>query len=113
MGEKVWGYTVKGFEMAAFRTELPPYHDELPPIRAEMPPFQLLSPAGDVSFHPKPTFLSPKEGMVAPLEAMDWRKARPIRRPRASSFALFGCFRMPEVLLFALFQGKRFLEHDL
>ena len=24
-----------------------------------MPPFQLLSPAGDISFHPKPTFLSP------------------------------------------------------
>ena len=49
--------------------------------------------------------------MVAPLEATDWRKAGPIRRPRASRFALFGCFRMPEVLLFALFQGKSFLEH--
>ena len=51
--------------------------------------------------------------MVAPLEAPDWRKARPIRRPRASRFALFGCFWVLEVLLFALFQEKRFLDHDL
>ena len=60
-------------------------------------------------FHREPTFLSPKEGMVAPLEATDWRKAGPIRRPRASRFALFGCFRMPEVLLFALFPRKAIL----
>ena len=32
MGERVWGYTVKGFEMAAFRTELPPLQTELPPF---------------------------------------------------------------------------------
>ena len=28
-------------------------------------------------------------------------------------FSLFVCFRAAEVLLFALFQGKRFLGHDL
>ena len=32
IGERVCRYTVKGFEMAAFRIEKPPHHDELPPI---------------------------------------------------------------------------------
>ena len=44
MGERVWRYTVKGFEM--------------PPLCDEMPPFQMLSPARDISFHPQATSLS-------------------------------------------------------
>jgi hypothetical protein len=34
-------------------------------------------------------------------------------RSTAARFALFACFRIPEVLLFVLFQGNCFLEHDL
>ena len=91
MGERVWRYTVKGFEM--------------PPLCDEMPPFQMLSPARDISFHPQATSLSstgdfafiyrrpsfhPRNSCVVLAEEPDWCKARPICRLRASRFAIGG-----------------------
>ena len=50
MGERVWGYTMKGFEMAPFLVEMPPFFEEMAPLRAEMAPFQELSPVAYLSF---------------------------------------------------------------
>ena len=45
MGERVWGYTVKGFELTS--------------VYREMPSFQVLSPVGDIFLHPQlPLFSS-------------------------------------------------------
>ena len=50
MGERVWGYTVKGFEMPPLCDEMPPFLAEMAPLRAEMAPFQELSPVAYLSF---------------------------------------------------------------
>ena len=44
MGEMVWGYRVKGFEMRS--------------LLLKLTSLSVLSPAGDVSFHPQAPFLS-------------------------------------------------------
>ena len=52
MGERVWGYTVKGFEMPPLCDEMPPFHAEEAAFCGEKAAFQELSPARDISFHP-------------------------------------------------------------
>ena len=52
MGERVWGYTVKGFEMPPLCDEMPPFHAEEAALCGEKAAFQELSPARDISFHP-------------------------------------------------------------
>ena len=39
MGERVWGYTVKGFEMPPLCDEMPPFLAEMAPLRTKMAPF--------------------------------------------------------------------------
>ena len=49
-GERIWGYTVKWFELPPNCTDLPPNYIELPPVCVELPPFQLLSPKANLPF---------------------------------------------------------------
>jgi hypothetical protein len=52
MGERVWGYTVKGFELTSLSSKLTS-------VCREMPSFQVLSPVGDIFLHPQlPLFSS-------------------------------------------------------
>ena len=76
MGERVWGYTVKGFEMTSLSSKLTSLLE--------------LSPAGDFSFIGSRPFFHPRKAWVALPEELDWCKARPICRLRASRFAIGG-----------------------
>ena len=55
--------------------------------------------------------LSAYEKQVVSISCLQSYKR--VRRCAIAHFAIFDCFRVAEVLLFDLFQGKRFLEHDL
>ena len=61
-GERVWGYTVKGFEKTSLRVEKTSFLFKETSLCGIMPSFQLLSPVGDMSFHLMQTLLSPTEG---------------------------------------------------
>ena len=58
MGERVWGYTVKGFEMTSLSSKLTSIFVKLTSVYGIMTSVLMLSPAGNVSFHLQATFLS-------------------------------------------------------